>query len=169
MAKLKKKLVAAKKPVTKTTATKSVKPKLGKPAKAKPYVAPKPLPVAKPIASEPVVTETGGSPFKSVEGVIRPPRVRMAGPPSPYAFASRKVGSAFLVPAEVIDQSKYTKPEEGRKAQGEACARVANRLSGATRRFTKRNPEYKFTVFTVMNGKSLGFDHDIGVVVQRVG
>lgn len=169
MAKAKKKSVEAKKPSTKSTATKVFKNKLGKPAKSKPYVAPKPLPVGEAIKpaknAKPVVENT--TEFKLVDGVVRPPRVRMGGK-SPYPFSSMPVGKSFLLPAEVIDKSKYVSEKEANKAQGDACARIANRLSGATRRFTKRNAGYKFTVFTVLNGVSLGFDHDIGVVVQRV-
>lgn len=104
--------------------------------------------------------------FKIVMGVVRPPRVRLSGA-SPYPFKSLPVGGSFMIPAEVIDKANYSTEKEAAKAQAEACGLVANRLSGATRRFTKRNDGYKFTVFTVDNGTSLGFDNDIGVVVQR--
>lgn len=119
------------------------------------------------------VTETGQSAtqnetnFKIVMGVVRPPRVRLSGA-SPYPFKSLPVGGSFMIPAEVIDKANYSTEKEAAKAQAEACGLVANRLSGATRRFTKRNDGYKFTVFTVDNGTTLGFDNDIGVVVQRI-
>lgn len=104
--------------------------------------------------------------FKLVDDVQLPPRIRKGGA-SPYPFASMAIGQSFMV-AAVIERSIYSSEEEADKAQNEECRKVANRLSGAVRRFTKHNTGYKFAVRTVSTGKALGFDADHGIVVQRV-
>lgn len=145
--------VAEKKPaakaVKKVPAPKSVR---GKPTKAKPYVAPKALPVAKPLkasketkpSAAPVgENKTAFSLFKS-EGV-RPPKIRPEAGHSMYPFASMAVDDGFFVAADV-DTSNFSDEGEAAKAQMEKCHALSNRLTGAVRRFTKRNEGYKFTV-----------------------
>lgn len=133
------------------------------------YVAPAALPVGERLTSKKTVaaTKPNTTEFKIVSGVEKPVRQRLGA--SPYPFASLPVGDSFLVAAEVIDATFYAGAQEATKAQAEALAVVSNRMSGAVRRFTKRNEGgAKFTVFGVFNGKELGFDHDIGTVVKRI-
>lgn len=66
-----------------------------------------------------------------------------------------------------IDTSAYKDEKEAVKAQREAAAVKANRANGQVRRYTKRNPDTKFIVRTLPNAKSMGFDTDVGVVIQR--
>lgn len=105
--------------------------------------------------------------FKLVDNFTPPPRPRFTTGVSRYPFESMAVGQSFLYLAEVIDASLYAGEREANKAQSEACAQVANRMSGATRRFSKTHPGYKFKITTVTNGKEHGFEHDIGIVVKR--
>lgn len=137
----------------------------------------KATPAKKPVAakstktakkpSAPVAVRPNATSFKLIDNVTLPPRVRKGGA-SPYPFASMVAGQSFMV-AATIERSIYANEAEADKAQLEECRRVANRLSGAVRRFTKRNEGFKFAVRTVANGKELGFDHDNGIVVQRAG
>lgn len=86
---------------------------------------------------------------------------RSNGPATIYPFASMTVGKSFFV-SSAIDASTFTDETEAAKAQGEATKTVANRLSGAVRRFTKKNEGYKFNVrATVEDGVP-------GVYVGRV-
>lgn len=103
--------------------------------------------------------------FKLIAGVKLPPRVTTPGE-TQYPFESLDVGVAFFVDSK-IDTARYTSVPEASKAQREASAVRANRINGAIRRYLKRNEGKKFTARTVYNGKELGFDGDIGIVVQR--
>lgn len=73
-----------------------------------------------------------------------PVRTRAPGA-SPYPFAAMEVGQHFTVDA-TVDDALYTDANELHSARVEELRKVANRLSGATLRFTKRHSEYKFAV-----------------------
>lgn len=65
--------------------------------------------------------------------------------PSPYPFATMDVNDRFFVDVE-IDTSRYD-ADEAAKAIREEQKRIANRLTGAGRRFNKRsNSDFKFSV-----------------------
>lgn len=104
--------------------------------------------------------------FKLVAGVKLPPRVSTPGETA-YPFGELEVGVAFFADSK-IDTSPYSDEKEAAKAQREASATKANRINGAIRRYLKRNEGKKFTARTVINGTELGFDGDIGIVVQRL-
>lgn len=117
-----------------------------KPAKEK---APK---KEKAVKTETVADEAApvASKFTLEDNVPLPARIR-AGGVSPYPFASMQVGQSFLVQAD-IDPDLYTSDEEFGKALVEEFRVLANRLSGATRRFTKTHEGYKFAVRTTSDG-----------------
>jgi hypothetical protein len=79
--------------------------------------------------------------FTEVPPIIR----RGGGQKAVYPFAAMPVGQKFFVNA-TIDESKYSDAGEAKKAQDEALQTAANRLSGAVRRFTKKNEGYAFNV-----------------------
>jgi len=102
-------------------------------------------------AAKPVSNATG---IVLEGGIDIPARTRSAGA-SPYPFASMAVApaenSTFLIKAEV-EPALYTNEKEAEDARLEEARKIANRLSGATRRFTKSNPGFKFAVRTVPEG-----------------
>ena len=117
------------------------KPALTLAKSAKKVAAPKVAAAKKPANTTSYTIE------KDVE---KPARTRVSVP-SPYPFATMGKGDSFLVPAE-IDRAFYASEDEADKAQREELARVANRMSGASRRFTKRHAGVKLSVRTVDNG-----------------
>jgi len=127
--------------------------------KPKKAAAPKKEKAAKP-AKEPK-TETAttvaaekaapvASAFTLEDNVPIPARIR-AGGVSPYPFIDMQPGQSFVVEASV-DADLYTSASEAEKAKAEESRTIANRLSGAVRRFTKRHTGYKFAVRTVPEG-----------------
>lgn len=97
--------------------------------------------------------------FTLEDGVELPARIRTGGG-TPYPFAAMAIGQRFFVGTQ-IDTSKYSSADEAAAAQREENERVANRLSGAVRRFTKKHEGFKFAVRTVT-------DPSAGVGVWRV-
>lgn len=106
-------------------------------------------PAAKAQSAAPIA-----SAFKLEGGIAVPPRSRLGGV-SPYPFAQMTVapadGSTFQV-SHGMDAALYNTPDEAKQAQTEEARKIANRLSGATRRFTKQNKGFKFAVRTVDGG-----------------
>lgn len=101
----------------------------------------------KPTVQAPVST----SQYAIDDNIPIPSRPFRKGRVSPYPYASLEVGQSFFVPAE-IEKALYTNEKEAAEAQREEYRVVANRLSGGTRRFAKRNPGYRFAVRTVEGG-----------------
>lgn len=97
-----------------------------------------------------VAVKASTSGYALEDGIDKPARSRYSTP-SPYPFESMVVGQSFFVPA-AIERALYTSEKEADEAQREETARVANRMSGATRRFTKRNVGVTLSVRTVENG-----------------
>lgn len=135
-----KKSAPAKKASAKLPSVKKPTLSLAKPVTAKKASAPK-------VAA---VKKANTTSYTIETGIEKPARTRVSVP-SPYPFATMEKGQSFLVPAE-IDRAFYASEEEADKAQREELARVANRMSGASRRFTKRNAGVKLSVRTVENG-----------------
>lgn len=135
--------------------------KIVKPAKVVKTPKPAPKPTVAPAA-------TGESKYEVIYGVKRPARIVRTGGVSPYPFATMRVGGFFFIPAQ-IDKSKYKTPAEGEQAQLEECRRVVNRMSGATRRFSKKNKGFKFSVRTTYSAKEEGLSKtvDTGIGVWR--
>lgn len=132
-------LPKVKKPVVGKASAKKVVPiRVGADDDAKDTKAPKAAPSAGGITVED-------------EGTYEWPesRARFGGSSALYPFATMEKGQSFFIPAEKVDASAYSSETEANKAQSEACSLVANRLSGAVRRFTKRNAGYTFQVKTV--------------------
>ena len=121
--------------------------------KAPTATAPKPVAptpaaaTASDTATETASTETTtakASGFKLDTGVPIPARRVVTGGNSTgtnYPFKDMPVGSSFLVEAEVPEN---TKAEEREAVFKDTQKRVANRMSGAIRRFKKANPDYNF-------------------------
>ena len=95
-------------------------------------------------AAEPEVAITNK--YAIEKGIAMPARQRFGGEagPSPYPFDDMEVGDAFFIQVEV-DASEYAADEQA-KVIAEDQRKIANRLSGATRRFTKQNEGVKFGV-----------------------
>ena len=108
--------------------------------------APKPTPVAATANEETNNDKTEAktaSGFKLDTGLSIPARTRPTGTGSTatYPFKDMPVGSSFLVEAEV---PANTKDEERDAVFKDVQRKVANRMSGAIRRFKKANPGYDF-------------------------
>lgn len=95
-------------------------------------------------------TGNTSSSFALDDGIDVPARSRQGGV-SPYPFATMKAGQSFHVPHN-IDAALFNTPDEHVQASTEESRKIANRLSGATRRFTKANDGSKFAVRTVEGG-----------------
>lgn len=125
-----------------------------------------PISIAKPAPKEhEVVTVVNG--YKLVRGIELPPSRRGGSGSSIYPLSELDVGLSFFEPAS-IDESGYTSPQEAKKAQSEFIALKHNRLSGAIRRYVKRNPETKFSARIVRDAKKYGYEENIGIIVQRI-
>lgn len=114
-------------------------------------------------ASTTETTTAKASGFKLDTGVPIPARRAPVGGNSTgtnYPFKTMEVGQSFLVEAEV---PANTKDEEREAVFKDAQKRVANRMSGAIRRFKKANPDYNF-VSRQVNDDTAGH----GVRVWRV-
>lgn len=141
------KKATVKSPAKKTAVVKVAAPKADKPVKAK-EAAPA---VANSTAFE--IKKAGTYNYQSAS-------LRATGHSS-YPFASLDVEDGFFIPASV-DTSKIVSAEEATQVQREALAKVANRMSGAVRRFGKHNADKKFSV-TMVTSEEEGF----GVLVKR--
>lgn len=151
--------------MSKTAPTAPTAPK----APTAPTGAPKPTaPAAAASTSETTTTETTAaaapkaSGFTLDTGLSIPARRAPTGgnTGSNYPFKDMPVGSSFLVEA-VVPQN--TKPEERDNVFKDEQKRVANRMSGAIRRFKKANEGFDFAMRQV-NDDQLGH----GVRVWRV-
>lgn len=91
----------------------------------------------------PTVTNSA---FKIEKGIPIPAVSRVGGS-SVYAWGMMEDGDSVFFPAEV-DAEFYADKVELDKATKESLKVIANRLSGATRRYTKKNPEFKFRIRT---------------------
>lgn len=120
-------------------------------ARPKKDAAPKKEPKAKVKAAkvETEATEVTSS-FELEDNIPMPARQRF-GNSTPYPFATMEVGQSFIVRVEV-DADLYVDDNELGKAVVEEQRKIANRLSGATRRFTKSREGFKFGVRTVEGG-----------------
>mgnify|MGYP003385921319 CR=1 FL=1 len=109
---------------------------------------------SKPKKAKAEVAETSQaeSKFTILDNVPIPPRARGGnGGQSQYPFAQLGVGQSFIL-AHEVDEELYPDETERKAAIVEESQKLANRLSGATRRFTKNNEGFKFTVRTVPEG-----------------
>lgn len=126
--------------------------------------APAPTPVKTDASTEAKAdTPATASGFKLETGIALPPRARLTGgssKASPYPFKDMPINSSFLVTAEVPEN---TKDEERDAVFKDVQRKVANRMSGAIRRFKKSNPGYDFSSRSVASDE-LGY----GVRVWRV-
>lgn len=146
-----------KKPVSKAPAKKAVAMKKVTSVKAAPVAQ-------KAETDKPEITEAKG--YKLISGIELPPRRSGGGEPL-YPFNALGVGVSFFEPA-TIDPSKYVSPKEAKDAQSELIGVKHNRISGAIRRFVKRNPELKFRARIVRDATKYGYDEDVGIIVQRI-
>lgn len=140
-----------------------------KQAKAKKIVKPaKVVKTPKPAPKPTVAIAATGSKYPVLEGAGWPARIVRTGGVSPYPFATMKPEAVFFVSAQ-IDKSKYKTPAEADQAQLEECRRVVNRMSGATRRFSKKNKGFKFSVRTAYSAIELGWSEtdNVGIGVRR--
>ncbi|RTL04970.1 hypothetical protein EKK58_09190 [Candidatus Dependentiae bacterium] len=86
------------------------------------------------------------SKFALEDGIAIPASTRVGGV-SPYPFANMAEGQSFFVAAD-IDEAFYSDANELAAAKVEECRKIANRLSGASRRFSKNHEGYKFAIRT---------------------
>lgn len=102
--------------------------------------------------------------FTEVPAIVR----RGGGQKAVYPFAAMPINKGFFVSAQ-IDASKYSDAGEAKKAQDEALQTAANRLSGAVRRFTKKNEGFAFNVrkFQDLSGEASGTAGSWGIWVGR--
>lgn len=103
-------------------------------------------------ASTPALAQADGFKYDILDEGDMPEAMRMSrSVASPYPFAAMEVGKGFVV-AHDIDPDLYASETEAETAKREALRTIANRLSGAVRRFTKKNDGFKFKVYTAANG-----------------
>lgn len=103
----------------------------------------------KPEATETEAVATSSA-FVLEDNIPLPARQRF-GNTTPYPFASMGVNQSFIVEA-TVDADLYVNDDELGKAIVEEQRKIANRLGGAVRRFTKTHPDFKFAVRTVEGG-----------------
>lgn len=120
------------------------RPKKAAPKKAKAVKTAEKTETTEAAAPAPVIST---SKITIDKNVPIPATVRSGGV-SPYPFSTMEVTDSFLIKSDV-DADLYANDEEFGKALVEDFRVIANRLSGACRRFTKRNEGYKFRVKTV--------------------
>jgi hypothetical protein len=104
-----------------------------------------------PEGAQPAASSVNKSKYELWDYDTVPARRRGGGGVSPYPFASMPVKKGFTEPLNV-DASKYKSEDELNTALKEESNRILNRLSGAVRRFTLKNPQYKFKVRAVEGG-----------------
>jgi len=115
--------------------------------------APAKTPKAKVIAGKPkpeAVEPNIVNGFVIEDNIPIPARKRFGGN-SIYPVANLQVGQSFIVPANV-DADLYADHNELGKAIKEQLRTISNRLSGAVRRFTKKNEALKFRVAITDDG-----------------
>lgn len=105
----------------------------------------------KPTASADASTATKPSSFVLRDDVPLPITTRSGGASEIYPFGAMSVNQSFEVPVS-IEAGLYTDESEAAKALLEEKRKVANRLSGATRRYAKKDQSRKFAVRTTQGG-----------------
>lgn len=125
--------------------------------------APAPAPVAP--AAAPVEAPAASS-FALDDNLPVPTVTRTIGQPSNYPLGSVNVGQSFIVPVAVADT--ITDEGERAKAWKEEARKVANRLSGAVRRFRESHEDIHFAIRTV-NDDTLGHGVRVWRVAQAEG
>lgn len=123
---------------------------------AAPAPAPAPAAPAAPVVSS----------FALDDNLPVPTVTRTIGQPSNYPLGSMNVGQSFLAPVAVADT--ITDEGERAKAWKEEARKVANRLSGAVRRFRESREDIHFAIRTV-NDDTLGHGVRVWRVAQAEG
>lgn len=104
------------------------------------------LKAVKTTESKPTVTQNTTA--YTIEKNIPFVRRRVGGGKTNYPFAQMEKGDSILIASEISndDAALYANETEHKQAQREDLKVIANRLSGATRRFVKKNGDYKFAI-----------------------